>query len=590
MVDQNATPDAPTPVDPELIQKALEALPPMPPDLGSLRTAEDFRAAASVLYSRWQFLRRADITFNGRRDMYEILGYKTVITNQDYRDRYERGGLAGKIVDVLPDAAWRGSMEVREDKDESKDTPFEKEWKAFDERLQVQAKLLRVNKLSRLSNYACLLIGDGKPLDADLSNGNGTTDSIIYLRPLSGGGGPTTGRPVGVSRAVATSNDAQCSIKTLQRDSTNPRFGLPEFYQLNGSDMDVSNVGVAVHWSRIVHVAEGCLEDDIYGQPALDRVWNLFDDLLKVTGGGAEAFWLRANAGLQLDVDKEMTLPTPKAGEKSELQKLKDQAEEYAHQMTRMMQTRGVNIKQLGSDVANFAAPADAIITQIAGSKGIPKRILTGSEMGELASSQDRENWKDVVNGYQTQQLGPYLVRQLADRLIAYNYLPKPAGGPNVYTVFWPHIQTLTEQERADGAAKWAGVNSTFGVTVFTEAEIRDHWYGMAEADEEVTDSWRAALAEKMAMTNKTQGITVFTDDEIRMTCYGWAPLPPDQKVPIGAPEKISVDKPPTEPGAEPITAPVVTTAAEWKTLRALEAAIESGDTATIDEIIGVSR
>ena len=274
----------------DALRAAIEQLPELPP-IAEMRSLEEFRTAASVLYNRWQFFRQADITFGGKRDMYAVLGYKDLLTNADHRARYERGGLAGKVVDSLPDAAWRGSMDVREDKDESKDTPFEQQWKALDTRLQVQAKLLRVNKLSRLSNYACLLLGDGQPLDIELTKGNGTADKLIYLRPMSGGGGPVNSLIRGVARTVAM--DAQCSIKELVRDAQDPRFGLPMFYQLNGQDGNADEIGKAVHWSRIIHVAEGCLEDDIYGAPALERVWNLFDDLMKVTGGGAEAFWLR---------------------------------------------------------------------------------------------------------------------------------------------------------------------------------------------------------------------------------------------------------------------------------------------------------
>ena len=142
----------------EHLKEALASLPQLPP-LDSLRTAEEFRSAASVVMQRWAFFNEAGVTFGGARDAYRGPGYRRVLTNRDYRDRYERGGVAGRVVDVMPDATWRGTVEVREDKDEKTDTPFEAAWKALDKRLQVQAKLRRVDKLSRLSNYAVLLIG-----------------------------------------------------------------------------------------------------------------------------------------------------------------------------------------------------------------------------------------------------------------------------------------------------------------------------------------------------------------------------------------------------------------------------------------------
>jgi uncharacterized protein len=519
----------------------LVDVPPMPPPIDSLRTAEDFRAAASILYNRWNFLNQAGITFGGLRDFYAIFGYKRQLSITDYRDRYDRGGLAGALIDIMPDATWRGTVEVREDKDAQTDTEFERAWKSVDRRLQVQAKLLRVDKLSRLSNYAVLLIGvkGDATLDQELPRGTGP-DDVIFLQPFTGAGGPGA-----QLRSRLGGLDADCTISEYETDVKNLRFGMPKTYQLKRLDLNVPDFQRPVHWSRILHIAEGVLDNDVFGKPALERSWNHFDDLDKITGGGAEAFWLRANAGMHLDVDKDMAFAPPKAGEPTELEKLKQQAEDYAHQMTRMMRTRGVTISQLGSDVANFSQPADAIITQIAGANRIPKRILTGSEMGELASSQDRDNWKDQVNGRQTSYAGPYILRPLVDRLIAYGYLPAPSKGPDVYDVVWPHVQTLTEQEKAEGAKNWASTNQTQGAPVFTATEIRDKWYSMPELTEE-------QIAEA---------------------------TPPE-------PEPVVPE--PIVPAPAPLIAAM--SAGYDETLRALEAAIERDDTEALDRIIGVTH
>lgn len=497
------------------------------------------RAAASVLIERLQFARQAGVTFNGMRDLYEILGYERAISTAQYRERYARGGIAGRIVDVFPKATWRGEMELVEDQDPENDTEFEKAWNALNTRLKITSVLQRGDVLSQLGYYSVLLIGAPGKFSDELPKGK--PEDLLYLTPFSGGGGPGIQTRFTGSRGDGNLNVAfgDATIQSFDINVESPRFGLPETYQLRRTDVSSPELQVPVHWSRIIHIAEGCLDNEVYGSPRLERVYNLLDDLDKVTGGGAEAFWLRANQGLQLDVDKDMTLS---ADEKTALQ---TQADEYQHQIRRMLRTRGVTVNPLGSDVANFSNPADAILTQIAGSLAIPKRILTGSEMGELASSQDRDNWKDQVNGRQTGYAGPYIVRPLVDRLIKYNYLPTPVKGVESYEVRWPHIQTLTEQEKADGAAKWASINSSSNAIVFTEDEIRDKWYqlGPVEGQEDI-QPWRAVLAEKMATTNKTQGAVIFTDDEIRKTCYDWAPLTPEQKVPITAPERVSATAP----------------------------------------------
>ena len=52
-----------------------------------------------------------------------------------------------------------------------------------------------------------------------------------------------------------------------------------------------------VHASRVLHVAEDCLDDDVYGIPRLKPVFDRLDDLLKVVGGSAE-FFLRGASRL----------------------------------------------------------------------------------------------------------------------------------------------------------------------------------------------------------------------------------------------------------------------------------------------------
>jgi hypothetical protein len=547
----------------------------------------EIRGAASVLLERLAFMRQAGITFDGVRDTYDIFGYDRIITHKQYRDRYHRGGIAKRIVEALPKATWRGELELIEDEDPKVSTAFEQAWDEMSTRLKVQSVLQRADILAGLSTFSVILIGAPGNFSDEMPKGK--PDQVMYLTPFSGGGGP--GPNASQGSMAGASNYVDATIQSFETDVASPRYSFPATYQLRRLDAYSPELQKPVHWSRVIHIAEGILDNEVYGQPTLESVWNLLDDLDKVTGGGAEAFFQRANQGMNLNLDKDVELdPDAQA-------KLKDEVDEYKHKVSRILKTRGVDVKMLGSDVANFSNPADAILTQIAGAKSIPKRILTGSEMGELASSQDRDNWKDQINGRQTGYAGPNIVRQLVDRLVAYGYLPSPKKDPLAYDVRWPHIQTLTEQEKAEGAQKWASVNSTMGMTVFTEEEIRDKWYGMQPAEESDTEIYKANIAEKMALVNKTMGLTIFTPAEMRKTSYGWEPLAPELEVPIGAPERISVGAPPTEPGAEALVAapeaiamPKAAESSDDEMVRVLEMAIVANNTDVIDRILGVQR
>jgi hypothetical protein len=202
----------------------------------------------------------------------------------------------------------------------------------------------------------------------------------------------------------------------------------------------------------------------VNGTPRLERVWNLLDDLEKITGAGAEAFWLRAHQGYVAEIDKDTQMDA------DEQTAMRDHIEEFAHQIRRTVGLRGVNFKALGADTANFGPNVDAILTQIAGGSEIPKRILTGSEQGELASSQDTANWNTRVQDRRNQFAAPMVVRQTVDRFIELGALPKPEQ----YEVRWPKMRDMSDAERAAIAQQWASINYEFGGTVVTAEEIRD--------------------------------------------------------------------------------------------------------------------
>lgn len=512
----------------------------------------ELKTAASVLLDRYQWARQVGLTFGGKRDTYGILGYADSITTRQYVTRYERGGIAGRIVDCLPKACWRGDMWCEEDEDPNVTTVFEQVFKGLEKKLKIKMMLQRADILSRLSTYSVLLIGAGGQLDEELPKGG----QLLYLSAFLGGGGPASGN----ARSLGTAFDADATIAEYDTDMASPRFGLPKFYQLRRTDISMPLLARQVHWSRVIHCAEGLLQDDVFGQPALMRVWNDLDNLEKVVGGGAEAFWIRCNGGLHVNVDKDMAL-APSA---DELSALKQQAEDYQHQLTRMIRTRGVEVNQLGSDVANFSNPADAIVQLISGATGIPKRILLGSEQGELASTQDRENFRDLVNGRQTGYLTPCLVQPLVDRLIAYGYLPAAD-----YKVQWPHIEVLGEKEKVDGAKGWATVNQTMGSVVYTPEEIRDHWSGLAP----LSDGQKQEIA----------------DENAQKVADAQAAMAPAAESVIDTPELKAALRALEEQIENGLTAEDIEESLEGfeAELRALEVAIENDDAEAILEVLG---
>ncbi len=407
------------------------------------------RVLASIL-SRAGIEAAIGRTFGGLRDVWEACGYKKTLTIDDYRLRYERGDIAARIVEALPWATWRAGGEVVEDEDPKVLTEFEKQWWEFAERLQLWPTFLRADILAGLGRYAVVVIGAPGQLNTPLPP-KMTSDQILYLQAYP-------------------EDDAK--ILRFSTNTEDPRFGQPEEYEIRfdrrhtRGGVDSTTSGVVgrkpVHWSRIIHIAEG-VDDQIYAAPRLERVWNRLDDIEKTAGGGSEAFWRRIHQGMQLNVDKDVQVT---AEERAELQK---QAEEYEHGLRRMFRTRGVNVEMFGSDVAEIHNHLDALLTLIAGAVGIPKRILLGSEQGQLASTQDKDTWDERVKDRRNNYAGPYVVRPFVLRMIQHGVLPTPV---KFWTV-WPEIHQIPLTDRSDIAVKWANVNYRERRRIIGPNEIR---------------------------------------------------------------------------------------------------------------------
>lgn len=419
-----------------------------------------FRFLESALLARSTLAQAAGLTFGGARNVSTALGYKTELSASDYWTRYKRNSVAGRVVEAYPRGTWRGFGELIEVEDPKEITPFEEAWDEFNTRLKVWPVFLRLDILAGIGRFGILLIGapgqPQSPLPETLS-----AEEIFFLSAFS---------------------EKDIVIEKFENDTHNPRYGYPLEYSIKGIDLNNASKPLRVHWSRVIHVADGALDTEVYGLPRLERVWNHLDDLDKVVGAGAEAFWLRAHQGYQFDIDKETRLDP--AGEAN----LQDEVDEFVNGVKRVVRTRGVKLQVLGSDVASFDRNVDAIISLVSSGTGIPQRILMGSERGQLASQQDRVNWAERVQDRRTEFAGPYIVRALVDRLLEHGVFPEPKE----YDVRWPQIYDLSDDERADIAAKWSTINQKnkdTGGMVLTPNEIRDRVLGLGPLEKEQVDA-----------------------------------------------------------------------------------------------------
>lgn len=375
---------------------------------------------ANSILDRILGLRRDGVSFGGKRDTYEAFGYPRTIDYATYRDCYDRGDIAKAVIDAPVKASWRKEPAIFESGDD-KETKFEAELGKLLTSIRLFSVLQRLDRLACIGEYAVLLLGfnDEQALDTPV----GRSTALIYAHPYSQG---------------------YAVIKEYDENDKSPRCGLPVKYELSYTQGSKATTK-PVHWSRVIHVANDSLDSTVFGVPVLKGIWNRIEDLHRVSGAGAEGFWRNAFAGLILGTKENVSYDPNSAQGLA----IKEVGEDFVHLFQRLLVLDGMEAHQLQTQIADPGPTMGAILDLIAGTCRIPKRILMGSEVGQLASSQDISNWLSVIDERREQHCEPNILRPTIDRLIEKKVLPAPKNG---YSVEWPQLTAQSEKEQAEVA------------------------------------------------------------------------------------------------------------------------------------------
>ena len=392
------------------------------PQIQALSSKQILEALSSIVVARNNLSTGLGLQYNGARDLYQTLGYVKNLVYADFNRQYTRQDIAKAVIDRPVNATWQGQLELIESEEANK-TPFEKAWFDLNNKFKLRSLLSRVDKLTGIGRYGVLLLG----LD-DVSEPRG------FMRPV---------RP-GARRLVFLKpfGEEHARVNTFENNPNNPRYGLPLVYDIEVADIaSQTSTLVQVHFSRVIHVTDGNLESEVYGTPRLEPIFNRLMDIEKLTGGDAEMFWKGARPGYQGEIEKDYSM-TPAAEAD-----LKDQIDEYEHNLRRILLSAGVKFTPLTQQISDPSPHMDVQLTCVAAETGIPKRILSGSERGELSSGQDAMEWKTYVQSRREDHAEPHIIRPFVDRLIEYKVLPKPEIE---YTVDWLDLFSISEKDRVE--------------------------------------------------------------------------------------------------------------------------------------------
>lgn len=441
--------------------------------LTTLERAERLTVATSALLDRMQLGARLGEMYGGERNIYDALGWKRQLTWDDLYDKYRRQDIAAQIVDLPVDDTWSQGFTIEDDPDPAKETNLSRSWQNLEDRLRLSSWMHRVDSIAGIGEYAVMYLGvRGQLAEQPLTRAR--EGDLVY---------------------VSIFRQPNARFTTFDENPTSERFGLPESYQLTTLDYRSGGFGgvqrtiggpvgsvitsqrsVIAHWSRVIHVADTPGETKLLGRPRLERVYNLLDVLLMVTGASGEAYWRGARPRYHLNVQKEF------AGALSEADRdaIGEELTRLIHGWQDFLRTSGADVQQLIPAFADPRGAVDVIIDLIAAAAGIPKRILLGSERGELASSQDAIAWAGRVKKRQKNFAEPEIVRPLVDRLIGVGILPQPTEGQ--YQIRWGDIAGPTAMQRAELAERIAKTEAAhaqaemLGKPAVSRNELREIW------------------------------------------------------------------------------------------------------------------
>lgn len=458
----------------------------------------------------------AGVTFHGRRDMYELFGWDRYVDYRNFIAAYYRQSLAKRVIDAPVLGTWTDPPQLMAQQE------FLDAWDDIVENHNLWAHIVRLDKLAGLGRFAVMVVGfdDGQDLDTPISLGRDGISrrkrEVIYLQPY---------------------HEGAITIIEYEQDTKSPRFGKPVMYSINPgrfivegltSTSQASVIAPSLrtpfrcHYSRIIHVAENLLEDSIFGSSRLEVVYNDLSDVLKVTGSSAESFWMIANRGMQVDVDKEIDLAPEDAAQ------LQQEVEDYQHQLRRFIRTRGVTITPLGAEKVDPQALYMVLLSLIATATGIPQAILQGSSPRILAAKTDRASWADRLQERQSEYAEPIILRRVLDCFVNAGAVPVPEN----LEISWPETFKMDPLERAQTSAQ------------------------MARSAVNLTKAWVFAAPKDPLTGEPLETQPLFTADEMRrMVSFGRHPPIFDSPAPAAKPTPA----PPTAdqaPSATPVKPP----------------------------------
>ena len=393
-----------------------------------------------------------------KHNHYADFGWPTTLGFSDFYGMFARNGLAAAGVEKTVGKVWQEQPWLRERFEEHEETALEKQIRQRFDDLRMWQRLAEADRRSLVGGYAgvILRVGDGQRFSEPVDSVRGGLMGLVEVIPAWEG---------------------QLKVSTWDTDQTSETYGQPTMFTFDevavGSRAEGRNRKFEVHPDRVVIWSR---DGTVHCKSLLEPGYNDLLTLEKIAGAGGEGFWKNAKNAPVLQVDKEAQLQQMAQAMGVQPEALFDalnaQVEEWQKGFDQNLMLQGIEAKTLGVTLPSPEHFREGPLENYAASIQMPKKILTGMQTGERASTEDAEEWAKTCMARRADYVIPSIMA-LVNRLERFGILPE-----RDWHLHWTDLTEASMSEKIDWADKMSTINerATRGVmpeVIFTGDEIR---------------------------------------------------------------------------------------------------------------------
>lgn len=391
-----------------------------------------------------------------KHNHYRDFGFPDDVSFDLAYSMYRRNGIANAAIDKTVLKVWEDNPSLFEEEEAHPETELERSIRQRFDSLRLWQKISEADRRSMVGAYSgvILRLADSKAFSDPVDRVPGGLDGLVEIIPAWEG---------------------QLEASQWDTDERSPTYGLPLMFQFNESAFGKSKQprSLQVHPDRVIIFSADSTLD---GCSRLEAGYNDLMTMEKIAGAGGEGFWKAAKSSPILEIDEKTDIDRmaqTMGVDKSEIvDKMNAQVEDWQKGFDQMLMLQGIKASSPGVTLpANPDKYFMVALESFAASFGIPLKVLTGSQTGERASTEDSDEWAKTNMARRANVVRPTIMT-LVNRLERFQIIPE-----RDWYLGWADLTESSMPEKIERAEKMSKVNRNMPTTeepVFSPDEIRE--------------------------------------------------------------------------------------------------------------------